>query len=209
MILKKNLLRESHLYAIIDRDVAGNKILKIAKSAASAGADIIQLRDKSSSLKDVLKTAKAIKTIAKRYGIPLIINDRLDIALAVDADGLHIGQGDIGIRIAKKLLKKNSLIGVTVKNLKQALRAKAEGATYLGVGPVFRTPIKGDISPKGFRLLERVRGLNMPFFAIGGIDRKNIAELAGSGFKNVAVIRAISKAKNPHMAASFLKKAIL
>lgn len=209
MISKKNLLKGSHLYAIVDRDIVGNKILKIAESAASAGADMLQLRDKSSSLKEILRTARAIKIIAKRYGVPFIINDRLDVAVAVDADGLHIGRGDIRIGLAKKFMKKGDIIGVTVRNIKQAIRAKREGASYIGAGPIFKTPIKKGVEPKGFALLDEVKRLNIPCFAIGGIGRENIYKLAGAGFKNIAAIRAICGARDPYTAVRNLKEAII
>lgn len=209
MISKKNLLKRSHLYAIVDRDIVGNKILKTARLAASAGADMLQLRDKSSSLKEILKTARAIKIIAKRYGVPFIMNDRLDVAVAVDADGLHIGQGDIRISLAKKFMRKGKLIGVTVRNIKQAIRAKLEGASYVGAGPIFKTPIKSRIRPRGIALLYQIKKLKMPFFAIGGINCENIYKLAGTGFKNAAAIRAVCKARDPYAAVRNLKEALI
>lgn len=206
---KKGLSKGPHLYAIIDRGLTGNKILKTAEMALSAGADMLQLRDKSSSQKEIFKTARVIKIIAKRYGVPFIINDRLDVAIAVDADGLHIGQGDIRISLAKKFMKKGKLVGVTVKNIKQAVRAKREGASYIGVGPIFKTPIKSGVKPKGFALLNEVKRLNIPFFAIGGIDCENIYKLAKMGFKNIAAIRAICQARDPYAAVRNLKEAII
>ena len=206
---KKNLIKKFHLYAIVDRDsVKGDKIFKIAEAAVSAGADMLELRDKSSSAFEIIKTAGVLKKITKKYGVPLVINDRLDAALAIDADGLHIGRGDIDISLARTLMGRNKLIGVTIKNLKDAHEAKRKGADYLGVGPIFKTPIKPGIKPKGIRLLNAVKKVNMPFFAIGGIDCANIKKLTERGFKRIAVIRALCKAKVPYIAARKLKEAL-
>ncbi|MBI4974950.1 MAG: thiamine phosphate synthase, partial [Candidatus Omnitrophica bacterium] len=121
---------------------------------------------------------------------------------------LHIGRGDIDISLARTLMGRKKLIGVTVENLKSALEAKLKGADYLGVGPIFKTPIKPGIKPKGTRLLNAVKRVNMPFFAIGGIDCANIKKLTERGFKRIAVIRALCKARVPYIAALKLKEAL-
>ncbi|MBI5144367.1 MAG: thiamine phosphate synthase [Candidatus Omnitrophica bacterium] len=209
MMSKKDLIKKSRLYVIVDRDsVKGDKIFKISEAAVSGGADMVELRDKSSSTPEIIKTARILKKITKRYDVPLIINDRLDVALAIDADGLHIGRGDIDISLARTLMGRKKLIGVTVKNLKSAHEAKLKGADYLGVGPIFKTPIKPGIKPKGTRLLNAVKRVNMPFFAIGGIDCANIKKLTERGFKRIAVIRALCKARVPYIAALKLKEAL-
>lgn len=205
--MKKNLSKSFRVYVILDRDLLSErKILKTARLALSAGADMLQLRDKSSSARAMLKTVKAIRKIAKRYRVPLIVNDRLDVALASGADGLHIGEGDIDISLAKKLLGEKRLIGASAKNLNQAMTAKRRGADYIGVGPVFKTPIKPRSKPKGLELFKKIKRLNIPYFAIGGIDCDNINNLARAGVKNVAVIRAVCEAKDPHKATKVLKR---
>lgn len=209
MTSKKDLLKRSHLYAVVDKDLSADRILKITKQTLLAGADIIQLRDKSGSVREVLKTAKALKRIAKKYNVPFIINDRLDVAVAIDADGLHVGQGDIDIVLARKLMGKGKLIGVSATNIEEAKKAKLRGADYLGIGPIFATPIKDTAKPKGLKLPHGIKKLNTPFFSIGGIDCKNIYKLTKSGFKNVAVIRAICTVKNPYIATRRLKAALV
>ena len=209
MISKKGLLRGSNLQVILDNDTIGDRlILKTARLAASAGADMIQLRAKGSSISDMIKLASAVKKIAARYKKTFIINDRLEVALAVGADGIHLGKGDVSVRIARRLLGRSKLIGVSVKSIKDAQNAMIEGADYLGAGAVFKTPIKRIYKPKGFSLIGRLKKIGLPFFAIGGIDCGNIGRLAGRGFKNVAVIRAVCKAQDPGRATIMLKEAI-
>lgn len=225
MASKRDLTRPSHLYpvrniikeikdkkisygiyVIVDRAfIKGDRIFKWVARALSGGASMIQFRDKTSSTNEIIETAKALKRMTKRYSVPFIINDRLDVALAVGADGLHIGQGDVDISLAKRLMGRKRLIGVTIKNLVQAYTAKRKGADYLGVGPVFTTPIKVNVKPKGLKLLGEIKKLNVPFFAIGGIDCANISKLVEKGFKNVAVIRAICEAKDPYAATHRMK----
>ncbi len=208
MISKKDLLRRSRLYVILDKDIIGDKILMIAEKALSRGVDMVQLRDKTSITNNMIKTAKALKRIAKRYNTPLIINDRLDVAVASDADGLHIGQGDMDLSIVKKIMGHDKIIGLSVENSMQAMKASREGADYIGVGPVFKTPIKENVKPRDFKIFENIKRLNIPFFLIGGIDCKNIHRLAQKGFTKVAVIRAVCRARNPGLAVKRLREAI-
>lgn len=209
MISKRELLKKSHLYAILDRDALSEKGMpRIARLALSGGADLIQFRDKGPASKREIATARAIRGIARRHKAPFIVNDNAGLALATGADGLHIGQGDIGISLARKLMGGNSLIGVSVKNYGQAVRAKAKGADYLGAGPVFKTPIKAHLKPKGFRFLKEIERVRMPFFAIGGINLKNAASLAREGFRNIAVIRSVCEARDASRAAKKLKEAL-
>jgi len=210
MISRKRLLSGSALYVIVDRGILNLKdCIAAAEAAIIAGADMVQLRDKESSPKEMLKAARAIGHIAKRHKVPFIINDRLDVALAVDADGVHIGQGDVDISLAKKLLGKDKLIGLSVSDIGQAKKAKREGASYVGAGPIFKTPIKGHRPAKGVRLLEDIKRLNIPFFAIGGITGKNISRLTDKGFKRIAVIRAVCESGDRFKATKLLKKALV
>ena len=209
MILKKKLSKKSGLYAILDREILGKEeILDVAKKVIRGGADIIQLRDKKSPTDEAIETASAIKAIAKKYGVPFVINDRIDVALAVNADGLHIGQGDINIGLAKKIMGKGSILGVSAGNIKQARFAKDAGADYLGAGPIFKTPVKKHKWPRGLKLLEDMRPLDIPVFAIGGINLNNIKRLIKKGFKNVAVIRVICNSENPFLSTKRLKEAL-
>lgn len=209
MISRKGLSGRSLLYAILDNQCLERRdIPKVAESVLSAGADLVQLRAKGSGFNEALSVAKEIRAIAKRYNAPFIMNDRVDIALCADADGLHIGQGDVDISLARKILGKDKLIGVSVDNIKQALKARRDGASYVAVGPIFRTPIKGSSKPRGFGLLNMLKKLGVPVFAIGGINRANLRQLVRRGFTNIAVIRALCKARDPYISAQKLKRGI-
>ena len=208
--MKRRLSNRSGLCVILDRDILSEKkMLDVASCAGRAGAGMIQLRMKHSPVNEAVKIGRAVKKITDRYKIPLIVNDRLEVALAINADGLHIGRGDIDIRLARSLLGGEKLIGASAGSLKEALSSKEAGADYLGVGPIFRTPIKSERSPRGLPLLKDVKKIGIPFFAIGGIDCENIRKLARAGFKRAAVIRAVCGANDPYAAIKKLQKAVI
>ena len=209
MISKKELLKDSLLCVILDRDILeGSRLLRTAKIVLQSGANMIQLRDKRSSTNEVIETGLALRKLTMRYRAALIINDRLDVASAVDSDGVHIGRSDLSIRLARELIGPSKMIGASAASLDDARRAKRDGADYLGVGPVFKTPIKASTKACGIGLLKKIRALKMPIIAIGGIDRGNISVLTRNGFKSVAVIRAVSESKDPLRATRELKEAI-
>lgn len=209
MISKKELLKDSLVCVILDREtLEKSMMLRTAEKALRGGADMIQLRDKRSSTIEVIKTALALRRLTKRYGASLIINDRVDAAFAVDSDGVHIGRSDLSLKTCRELLGPGKIIGASAASLNDARRAKAIGADYIGVGPVFRTPIKASAKACGIGLLKKVRALRIPIMAIGGIDSGNISVLTESGFRSVAVIRAVSLAKDPLAATKKLKEAI-
>jgi len=206
---KEKLLEGSGLCVIIDMDIlARDRALYITRAAVKAGADMIQLRSKGLDTVEALKTAKAIRRITL-HKAAFIVNDRLEVAVASDSDGIHIGLGDIDIKLAKKLLGQRKIVGVSASGFKKALSAKNEGASYLGVGPVFKTPIKRGKRPCGIGLLENIRKLKLPVFLIGGINERNIQKLTAKGFKRVAVIRAVIAANDPFQAVCRLKKALI
>ena len=207
---KRKLSGRSGLCVILDRDILSEKkMLDVASCAGRRGAGMIQLRMKHSPVSEAIKIGIAVKKIADRYKIPLIVNDRAEVAISIDSDGLHIGRGDIDIRLARSLLGGEKFIGASAASLKEARFAKEAGADYLGVGPIFRTPIKSDRRPKGLLLLKEVKKIGIPFFAIGGIDCGNIHKLARAGFKRAAVIRAVCGASDPSGAIKKLQKAIV
>jgi len=170
---------------------------------------MLQLRSKNSSTEETLKTALALKTLTGRYKVPLIINDRVDVAAAVDSDGVHIGQADLRVKAARKILGNSKLIGVTAAGLSEARRAKEEGADYIGVGPVFKTPVKASRKAVGAGLLRKIRKLRVPIIAIGGIDCENISGLTRIGFKRIAVIRAVCSSDKVSRSTRKLKEAII
>ena len=205
---KKKLSKRSCLCVITDLEFCGNNILRIVSKAASSGAGMIQFRAKNIVTGEMVRIGRAIKKITGRCGVPLIVNDRLDVALAIDADGVHLGQGDISIRAARKALGKDKLIGISVTNFAQAKAAKSAGADYLGAGPIFKTPLKKR-KARGIELLKHIKKLNIPVFAIGGIDQTNIGLLAKEGFNKAAVIRAVCSSTDPSREVKILRKALV
>lgn len=183
----------SGIYAITDEIISpGTTHVQVAEAALRGGASVIQLRDKTASDERLTRIGMEIRKIASAYNALFIVNDRPEVALACGADGLHVGQEDKGAGEARKLLK-GKILGVSVETVEQALRAKADGADYLGVGPVFATTTKLDAGrPTGLKIIREIKdAAGLPVAAIGGINRKNIAEVARSGADAAAVISAI------------------
>ena len=204
-----NTLVDYRLYLVTDSDLCALRDLPHAvEEAVKGGVTLVQIREKYASTLDFYRIALQVKTITDQYHVPLIINDRLDIALAIDADGLHIGQSDLPASIARKLLGKNKLLGVSVGNLVEAKQAAADGADYLGVGTVFPTSTKDDTKPITF---EEIRKINeeipLPTVGIGGIKENNIGKLQGLGFDGVAVVSAIIGQEDPKQCAKNLLNA--
>lgn len=182
------------LYLVTDRGILkGRDIFKATEDAIKGGVTLLQLREKDISTLDFYNIALKMKIISKHYNVPLIINDRLDIALAVDADGLHIGQDDMPIEIARKLLGENKLLGYSVANAKQAIYGEKNGADYLGAGPVYPTGSKSDAGkPIGIDGLKIIRNsVSIPIVGIGGISLSNISEVKSSGIDGISLISAI------------------
>lgn len=206
---KRGLPEGSCLCVILDSQILGyGKIARVARLAADAGADMLQLRCKGADVKAMARTALAVKRIAKARNVTLIINDRPEVALAVNADGAHVGREDIDASLARRLMGPDKILGVSAANTTEAIKARSAGASYIGAGPVFNTPIKSGRKAKGLKLLYKIRRMNIPLLAIGGIDGKSIKMLAKKGFKGVAVIRAVCEARDPFNAAKRLKEAL-
>jgi len=182
---------------------------EVAHMAVMAGADMIQLRDKRPLSPEVLKSAVALRKLARKNNVLFIVNDRADVAVAAHSDGLHIGQSDISASLARGLIGSDMLLGISATNIKEAVLAKQQGADYVGAGPVFKTPIKNGRKARGAGLLRKLKKLGIPFFAIGGINSANIRKLAQEGFHRFAVIRAICGSADPFNATKMLKKACL
>jgi thiamine-phosphate pyrophosphorylase len=192
------LLEKSHLYILIDKKVSGcRSIVKTVKKIKDSLPLIIQLRDKESKRESVLKEAYALRKLLLNSKTIFIINDYIDIAKIVNSDGIHLGQDDLPPAIARKLLGKDKIIGVSCHNLNQAIQAQKNGANYISIGPIFPTPIKPEYKDTGLNLIKMVsEKIRIPFFAIGGIDENNLSRVLSSGAKRVAVCRAICQAKN-------------
>ncbi|KPL02472.1 MAG: hypothetical protein AMJ90_05785 [candidate division Zixibacteria bacterium SM23_73_2] len=203
---KKEILRKAKLYVIVDKDICPHKnIEKVVSDIIKGGAQMIQYRDKSSSDKDFLKNTLRIKKITSSRKIPLIINDRVDIAKLIDAEGVHLGEDDLPPDFARRILGKNKMIGVTIRNLKQAKAEEKKGADYLGLGPVFHTTSKKTEKIIGVSLVKEVQNkIKIPVFPIGGINVENIEKLTQIGCTRVCVLSAVLCSKNPLKAAENL-----
>lgn len=193
------------LYLVASRgELSDENFLNRLESAIKGGVSIIQLREKTLSTREFYELALKVKKLTKTYKIPMIINDRLDIALALDADGVHLGQEDLDVSIARKLLGKEKIIGLSLKKLEQLDFIK--GANYLGCGAIKPTPTK-DSEVLSLEILRQIIVLsNLPVVAIGGIDESVVSELRGINLSGIAVVRAIMEAKDPFLAAKNLKR---
>jgi thiamine-phosphate pyrophosphorylase len=200
------------LYLVTDRGLAhGRSTLEIVSAAVQGGATVVQLREKDCSTRDFIEQALAIKEFLKDHGAPLIINDRVDVAQAVEADGVHLGQTDMPLGVAKKILGDSMIIGISAESLQDAIEAEKGGADYLGVSPIYATPTKTDTAPPlGLQGLQQIRkAVRLPLVGIGGLNRENAAEVIRNGADGVAVVSAIVAAENPQAAADALKQIII
>ena len=178
------------LYVCTDRDIMTTDTLE--ELAIKGGATIIQLREKDCTSREFYELALSIKDITDAYEVPLIINDRLDIALAVHADGVHLGQSDIPVQVARNVMGPNCIVGATANTLEKAKEAWQSGADYLGVGDVFGSATKNDTKPVELKELKKICDtVKIPVVAIGGISKKNIHLLKDTGVAGVAVISAV------------------
>ena len=181
------------LYAVTDRSWLGTQTLaQQVEQALRGGATCVQLREKELNDTDFLAEAKELKILCARYGVPLIINDNVELALKVDADGVHVGQEDMDARDVRGLIGPAKILGVTAKTIEQAQKAQLAGADYLGSGAVFGSTTKPNAKPMSRELLQTIcASVSIPVVAIGGIHRGNIASLAGTGIRGAAVVSGI------------------
>lgn len=190
---KKNLKKDILLYAVAGTNSLMNEPLyRQVEKAIRGGAGIIQLREKHMETAAIIEEAKALKTLCNRCNVPLIINDSVEIAQAVDADGVHLGQDDAGVSEARKMLGPDKIIGVSAHNVEEAVLAWKQGADYLGSGAVFHTGSKDNVIPLDHGELRAIcQAVPIPVAAIGGISENNVMELSGTGIDGIAVISAI------------------
>ena len=186
------------LYAVTDRAwLKGETLESQVEKALKGGATFVQLREKELDEAEFLEEAKKLKMLCRKYQVPFVINDNVEIALAVDADGVHVGQNDMDAAQARALLGPDKILGVTAKTVEQALKAQEQGADYLGSGAVFGTSTKADALPMTMeRLGEICRSVSIPVVAIGGICLENIGKLKGSGAAGAAVVSGIFGAED-------------
>ncbi len=199
------------LYVITDAKLShGRSHLEVAQAAIEGGASIIQFREKEMTTRQLMETARKIKELTDKANIPLIVNDRLDVALAVDADGVHVGQDDMPATLARQLIGPHKILGVSASTVEEALQAEKDGADYVSASPVFTTPTKPDApSPTGLEGLRAiVEAVNLPVIAIGGINEENATEVIACGADGVAVISAVVSAPDITAAARRLRETV-
>ena len=196
------------LYAVTDRSWVGRQaLLEQAEDAIRGGATCVQLREKELEADAFLEEAVAAKTLCARYGVPLFINDNVEIAVQCGADGVHVGQSDLEAGRVRALVGEDMILGVSVQTVEQAAAAERAGADYLGAGAVFATATKPDAAEVSLETLRAICGaVSIPVVAIGGINRDNISRLAGSGICGAAVVSAIFGAGDIREACSVLRR---
>ena len=205
----KFMLEDKKLYLVTNSDKFESEdlFLDAVASALKGGVDILQLREKNMPANKIIELGKKVKLLCAEYGATFIVNDRVDIAYVLDADGVHLGQDDMDIESARKILGSNAIIGISTHAPEQAQKAAADGADYIGMGPVFTTPTKPGRQSVGLEYVKWVsENIKIPAFAIGGIDLDNVQDVVNAGAKKIAVVRAIINSDNPEKAAQeFLK----
>ncbi len=197
------------LYAVTDRAWVGRQtLLEQIESALAGGGTLVQLREKRMSGEDLVREAREVRALCHRYGVPLILNDDVDAALASGADGVHVGAEDLPVRSVRERVGQGMIVGATAKTVAQAQAAEAAGADYLGVGAVFPSPTKQNairITAEELRTI--CASVAIPAVAIGGITRENLGELRGCGMAGIAVVSAIFSAEDIQAAARELRDA--
>ena len=186
-------MKDFGLYFITDSKLTKKTVIDDVKAAIKGGVRVIQYREKNASARQMVEEAKEIKKICKKNGVIFIVNDRVEVALAVDADGVHISEEDMPYKYARKLLGKNKIIGLSAHSVKQALQNQKHGADYTSIGPIYFTTTKKPAkAPIGLEPIKQLKNkLNIPFVAIGGIKETSIKDVLQAGAKNIAIISGI------------------
>ncbi len=195
------------LYAVTDRSwLKGRTLEEQVEEALKGGVTCLQLREKDLDEETFIEEARKIKKLTDAYGVPFIINDNVKVALAVDADGVHVGQEDMPAEEVRRLIGKNKILGVSTKTVEQAIKAQEAGADYVGVGAIFETFTKKDAKATAIETLKEIRkNVHIPVVAIGGINKENIMTLAGCSIDGVAVVSAIFAQSNIEESTRTLK----
>ena len=198
------------LYVILDRAIEEQSRLgKFTRDVIAGGATCLQIRCKGESTRDIMGFARRVLDVAKPAAVPVVINDRLDIALATGADGVHLGEEDMPVREARAICGTDMIVGASVRTVERAREAVASGADYVGVGPIFPSPAKPHLKPISLDILDAIRQeIRLPIVAIGGIDDMNAAVPMEHGADGVAVISALRQCLNPKEAAARLRQAV-
>lgn len=196
------------LYLVTDkRNKTDDEFLKIIEEAIKGGTTVVQIREKEGETLDFYNLALKVKEITSKYNVPLIVNDRIDVALAIKSEGVHIGQTDMPADVARSLIGDEMILGVSASTVKEARKAEKDGADYIGTGAVFPTATKDDAPSITKDDLKEVTGsINIPTVAIGGITLENASELAGTGISGISVVSAIMNSEDPKTASENLLK---
>lgn len=195
------------LYLVTNNSEDEEEFLNIIEESLKGGVSVVQLREKKAETLDFYNLALKVKEITQKYNVPLIINDRIDIALAIDADGVHVGQSDMPAKTARSMIGEDKILGVSAANINEAKKAQRDSADYIGVGAVYPTNTKDDATsvPKK-ELKEIVKSVDIPVVAIGGITPENAHELNDCEINGLSVVSAIMEAENPKIASENLLK---
>lgn len=197
------------LYLVTDKSSDVEKFLKTIEEAIKGGVSVVQIREKTSETLDFYNLALRVKEITTKYNVPLIINDKVDVALAIDADGVHVGQSDMPCDVTRKLIGKDKILGVSASTISEAKKAQEDGADYIGTGAVFPTATKDDAPSITKQDLKKVvESIDIPVVAIGGINHNNAFELIDTGIAGLSVVSAIMNAEDPRSASEELLKII-
>ncbi len=198
------------LYLVTDRNQpAPGTFEKVVEEAIRGGATLVQLREKSGDTGILYRRAQQLKQVTDRYHVPLIIDDRIDIMMAVDADGVHVGQSDMPASVARKMIGHGKILGVSAGTLEEAVKAEKDGADYLGVGAMFPTATKTDADITSMETLKVIlQTVHIPVVVSGGINQKTIPQFKGLDIAGCAVVSAIMASRNPQNSAKELKELI-
>lgn len=204
--LRRERLRTARLYFVCEARPGGEDPEPLLKAALDGGADIVQLREKSGDLRVTERSARTFRRLADNYGVPFIVNDDPEFAVSCRADGVHIGQDDVAVEEARRIVGNDALIGLSTHSAEQI--AAASGVDHISVGPVWETPTKAGRPATGLDLVRHAAETAViPFFAIGGIDTENVGEVLAAGARRICVVRAIQDADDPAGAAMELRRA--
>ncbi|MCR5027412.1 MAG: thiamine phosphate synthase [Methanobrevibacter sp.] len=201
----KNL--DLSLYLVTDKSDDEEKFLKTIEEGIKGGVSVVQIREKTAETLDFYNLALKVKKITEKYNVPLIINDRVDIALAIDAEGVHVGQSDMPCDVTRKLIGDDKILGISASTVDEAQKAEKDGADYIGTGAVFPTATKDDAPSVTIdELKEVVKSINIPVVAIGGINLDNAHQLVDTGIAGLSVVSAIMSSDNPKKSSEKLLK---
>lgn len=199
------------LYLVTDSGLSrGRSLLEIVQAGVAGGITCVQVREKTLSSREYIMRLLAIRALLREHGVPLFVNDRVDIALAVEADGIHLGQTDMPLTLARRLVGDRLIVGISCESVQDAVDAEQGGADYVSVSPVFATPTKTDTAPAmGLEGVRAVRAaVEVPVVAIGGINATNAAEVVRAGADGICVISGIVSAPDPRAASAALRRIV-